>query len=406
MTAITAAPRCPIRQAEPRLRVCIRAATALRTAVSQPAVGSPKRQRATRGFARDPLVSFGTSDSRQHAASRRDSPRRKISAKVQRQVFIIHVASSFPLKPSHHKALNLHAPGSRSATAPSSPSIPKFAPPRRWKGLRGHAGRSRPALARQPFESRGDQLALLGKQHRLLRIRRLVRRMGAPSNDTLGFTRRRQVVTNIDCDAVEPRTQSFSSRNLPSLPCSRRKTSCAASCAISRFGRAAAASRSTRRSYSATICSKDGQISRLCGQDQAPNRLGFKREVAHQRGSRHEISVGYTRRGRKSLRVELADRRFNIRPITSIMSTCYWTHPRECADNGYSLYIMERKHSNSEVNRAGDFIAGRHETWRLYADNPEEWDRRLDAAFDIVTDWRNIHGVPLKVVSNVLTTRR
>lgn len=66
---------------------------------------------------------------------------------------------------------------------------------------------------------------------------------------------------------------------------------------------------------------------------------------------------------------------------------------------------MERKHSISQVNRAGDFIAGRNEIWRRYGDNVEEWERRIDAAFDIVTDWRSIHGVPLKTVSNMLARR-
>jgi hypothetical protein len=35
----------------------------------------------------------------------------------------------------------------------------------------------------------------------------------------------------------------------------------------------------------------------------------------------------------------------------------------------------------------------------------EEWERRFDAAYGIVADWRNIHGVPLKVVSRVLRQR-
>ena len=63
----------------------------------------------------------------------------------------------------------------------------------------------------------------------------------------------------------------------------------------------------------------------------------------------------------------------------------------------FSPYIMERLHSNAAVNRAGDFISGNSkEATRLFMEAREDWSRRFDEAFDIVTDWRNIHGLMLK----------
>jgi hypothetical protein len=67
---------------------------------------------------------------------------------------------------------------------------------------------------------------------------------------------------------------------------------------------------------------------------------------------------------------------------------------------------MPRKHSNSEVNRAGDFISVvGGENRRLLVSDEAEWGRRFDECFDIVVDWRNIHGFPLKVVSEILARR-
>jgi ppGpp synthetase/RelA/SpoT-type nucleotidyltranferase len=67
-------------------------------------------------------------------------------------------------------------------------------------------------------------------------------------------------------------------------------------------------------------------------------------------------------------------------------------------------YSMERKHTNSAVNRAGDFIAGRNDCWKPLLNNPKEWEKRFDEAFDIMADWRSLHAVPMKLVSNILSS--
>jgi ppGpp synthetase/RelA/SpoT-type nucleotidyltranferase len=68
-------------------------------------------------------------------------------------------------------------------------------------------------------------------------------------------------------------------------------------------------------------------------------------------------------------------------------------------------YIMERKHSNAAVNRAGDFLSSRDKSsLTLFESGIEEWEKRLDEAFDILAEWRDIHALPLKAVSTLLAS--
>jgi putative GTP pyrophosphokinase len=66
---------------------------------------------------------------------------------------------------------------------------------------------------------------------------------------------------------------------------------------------------------------------------------------------------------------------------------------------------MARNYSNSAVNKAGDFLSGNESARQLLRTDKAAWDVRFDKAFDIATDWRNIHGAPLRVVSRRLATR-
>jgi putative GTP pyrophosphokinase len=66
---------------------------------------------------------------------------------------------------------------------------------------------------------------------------------------------------------------------------------------------------------------------------------------------------------------------------------------------------MERKHTNAAFNRAGDFIAGRGEEWlQLIRSDFPEWERRFSAEFGIMTEWRNLHALPLRAVSGLLSS--
>ena len=68
-------------------------------------------------------------------------------------------------------------------------------------------------------------------------------------------------------------------------------------------------------------------------------------------------------------------------------------------------FIVERKYSNAAVNRAGDLISGRDEYGiALFEASEEEWEKKIDEAFDILGDWRSLHAVPLKAVSLLLTS--
>jgi ppGpp synthetase/RelA/SpoT-type nucleotidyltranferase len=102
-----------------------------------------------------------------------------------------------------------------------------------------------------------------------------------------------------------------------------------------------------------------------------------------------------------------SERKYKI--LGEVRVKIYLSHPEGgCEDGDYSSYVMDREHSNAEVNRAGDFIAGRvgkHETWELFVSDRQEWERQFDTAFGIVTDWRNIHGTVLKIVSKTLAKR-
>lgn len=67
-------------------------------------------------------------------------------------------------------------------------------------------------------------------------------------------------------------------------------------------------------------------------------------------------------------------------------------------------YIMERRYSNASVNRAGDLISNRNESGlALLESSEEEWEQKIDEAFDILGNWRDIHAVPLKAVSSLLS---
>lgn len=66
---------------------------------------------------------------------------------------------------------------------------------------------------------------------------------------------------------------------------------------------------------------------------------------------------------------------------------------------------MERKHTNAAINRAGDFIAGRGDIWKaLAATDFDEWEKQFDAAFDVMSDWRTLHALPLAAVSLLLSS--
>ncbi|MGB6690504.1 MAG: RelA/SpoT domain-containing protein [Terracidiphilus sp.] len=70
-----------------------------------------------------------------------------------------------------------------------------------------------------------------------------------------------------------------------------------------------------------------------------------------------------------------------------------------------SLYIMERKHTNTSVNRAGDFISGRADGWLpLFISDKGQWEKQFDESFGIMAEWRSIHAVPLKAVSALLAS--
>jgi Region found in RelA / SpoT proteins len=71
--------------------------------------------------------------------------------------------------------------------------------------------------------------------------------------------------------------------------------------------------------------------------------------------------------------------------------------------------IVERKYSNAQVNRAGDFLSNKGGVWSSllssesgqYADS---WEKRFDDAFDVMADWRSLHALPLKAVSTLLAS--
>jgi putative GTP pyrophosphokinase len=67
----------------------------------------------------------------------------------------------------------------------------------------------------------------------------------------------------------------------------------------------------------------------------------------------------------------------------------------------YCHYAMDRKHTNSAVNRAGDFIAGRTDGWDAL--EFDDWEKQFDEAYRILSDWRSLHAVPMKVASKVLS---
>lgn len=65
---------------------------------------------------------------------------------------------------------------------------------------------------------------------------------------------------------------------------------------------------------------------------------------------------------------------------------------------------MDRNHSNSAINRAGDFLSSRGTEWfELIRSNFPEWEKRFDDSFDIMSDWRSLHAVPMKAVSSLLS---
>lgn len=73
---------------------------------------------------------------------------------------------------------------------------------------------------------------------------------------------------------------------------------------------------------------------------------------------------------------------------------------------GVDPYIMERKHTNASINKAGDFIAGKDGVWEPYfakSGDMSAWEKRFDEAFDIMADWRSLHALPLKAVSVLLS---
>lgn len=69
-----------------------------------------------------------------------------------------------------------------------------------------------------------------------------------------------------------------------------------------------------------------------------------------------------------------------------------------------SFYAVGRNHTNSAVNRAGDFIAGRDPSWRsLLKEEHGQWEKQFHEAFDIMSNWRALHAVPMKLVSTLLS---
>jgi ppGpp synthetase/RelA/SpoT-type nucleotidyltranferase len=67
-------------------------------------------------------------------------------------------------------------------------------------------------------------------------------------------------------------------------------------------------------------------------------------------------------------------------------------------------FLMPRKYSNSAYNKAGDFARGGPESLRLIEDEAA-WEKRWEEAFEIITDWRNLHGAPLRSISIALSRR-
>lgn len=68
-------------------------------------------------------------------------------------------------------------------------------------------------------------------------------------------------------------------------------------------------------------------------------------------------------------------------------------------------YIVERKYTNAAVNRAGDFISARKDVWLpLFVANMDEWEKRFDESFHIMSEWRRLHALPLKAVSTLLAS--
>ena len=68
-------------------------------------------------------------------------------------------------------------------------------------------------------------------------------------------------------------------------------------------------------------------------------------------------------------------------------------------------YTVERKYSNSSFNRAGNLLSGRDGMGiALFESSPDEWEKAIDEAFDILAEWRDLHAVPLKVVSSLLAS--
>jgi ppGpp synthetase/RelA/SpoT-type nucleotidyltranferase len=58
------------------------------------------------------------------------------------------------------------------------------------------------------------------------------------------------------------------------------------------------------------------------------------------------------------------------------------------------------QHRKQPIHRCGCSDA-----YGLFSSNTEQWLKEFDEAFDIVSEWRNIHGVPLRIVSKILEQR-
>ncbi|QNI34323.1 RelA/SpoT domain-containing protein [Alloacidobacterium dinghuense] len=68
-------------------------------------------------------------------------------------------------------------------------------------------------------------------------------------------------------------------------------------------------------------------------------------------------------------------------------------------------YIMERRYTNAAFNRAGDFIASRGDEWlQLIKTDFQSWNARFSKEFGIMAEWRNLHAMPLKAVSALLSS--
>jgi len=75
---------------------------------------------------------------------------------------------------------------------------------------------------------------------------------------------------------------------------------------------------------------------------------------------------------------------------------------REWEDGGVSPFLMmPRPHSNSHVDRCGDFLSLRTQ----WSDDQAIWEPMLDEAFDVLDAWRNLHAQPLAAVANRLERR-